>query len=189
MSAFEISKYLDLKAAVVGCGYGHEIDWTESLELCIDADTFAMEYCWVVLNAGMKEQVARGIWDRLRPLLEAGQSLESHFRHMGKREALETGWSNRAAYFDAWVRSEHSIDYLETLPWIGPVTKFHLAKNLGLQFCKPDRHLMRIADAHDTTPAKLCEEVSAATGDRITTVDMVLWRAANLGFVVNGEST
>jgi len=35
--------------------------------------------------------------------------------------------------------------FLQQLPFIGPVTAFHLAKNLGIEAVKPDRHLCRLS--------------------------------------------
>ena len=85
-------------------------------------------------------------------------------------------WHRR---YDAAV---NKVAFLETMPWIGPVTKFHLAKNFGLDVVKPDRHLARIADAHHSDPHTVCAEIAEATGDRIGTVDY-LWRAAALGIL------
>ena len=44
-----------------------------------------------------------------------------------------------------------------------------------------DRHLTRLAAREGTTPAVLCDRLALATGDSRATVDIVLWRAANLG--------
>jgi hypothetical protein len=73
------------------------------------------------------------------------------------------------------------IESLVQLPYIGPVTVYHLAKNIGLDVAKPDRHLVRIAqlagypDVHS-----FCEEISEMTGDRISVVDIVYWRFATI---------
>ena len=73
--------------------------------------------------------------------------------------------------------------YLESIPWIGGITKYHLAKNLGFDCCKPDRHLVRISKEYNTSPEELCKRISEATGDRVATVDLVIWRVANLGLI------
>lgn len=75
------------------------------------------------------------------------------------------------------------MEYLQTLPWICPITKYHLTKNLGLDVCKPGRHLVRIAGDYDMTPEELCEKLSKEAGDRVAMVDNGIWRAANLGFI------
>jgi hypothetical protein len=182
----DTSTYLDLKARVVTAGYGREVDWAEDPP-AIDAPCkFANEYIWVVLNSGMKNQVAQAIWDRVRAALRVGLPVRVAFKHPGKVAAIERALSPEGVeWFDAYREletDEARLAYLETLPWIGPITKWHLAKNLGVDCAKPDRHLVRIADgeqaAHD-----LCARLAEATGDRVATVDLVIWRAANLGWV------
>ncbi|MGB6288676.1 MAG: hypothetical protein WBF36_00940 [Desulfobulbales bacterium] len=57
----------------------------------------------------------------------------------------------------------------------------NLAKILGLDVAKNDRHLARIAqhcgysDAHS-----LCHEISILTGQSASVVDVVLWRFATM---------
>jgi hypothetical protein len=73
------------------------------------------------------------------------------------------------------------IEALRQIPFIGPVTVYHLAKNLGMDVAKPDRHLCRIAAAVEfDRPADLCAVIGSAVGDRVATVDLVLWRFATL---------
>lgn len=72
---------------------------------------------------------------------------------------------------------EDPIGTLRRIPHIGPVTSFHLAKNLGMNTAKPDRHLSRFAasmgfhDAHD-----LCKVITDHTGEPVDVVDLILWR-------------
>jgi len=69
------------------------------------------------------------------------------------------------------------IGTLRAIPYIGPVTAYHLAKNLGMCTAKPDRHLNRYAvamgflDAHD-----LCRIIAENTNEPINVVDLILWR-------------
>lgn len=174
--------YLDIRDSVSEAGYQSEYDWSESLRAVRSAEEFALEACWVVLNAGMKEQVARIIWKRLRPQLNSGTPLVG-FKHLGKCNALRFIWSNRSRLFTEWDSVGRTVDWLQALPWIGKITKWHLAKNLGVNCCKPDRHLVRLAESTSETPAALCERLSKLSGDRVATVDVVLWRAANLGLI------
>ena len=70
---------------------------------------------------------------------------------------------------------------LKSLPYIGPVTCYHLAKNIGLQVAKPDRHLTRLANHTGYNDVQLfCEDISRQTGDSIPAVDIVLWRFASI---------
>lgn len=179
--------YLDLKRDVINAGFESEIDWADGLQLCNSADWFACETCWVIINGGMKEQVARVIWNRVRPRLMAGEGVGDSFKHDGKAKAIDFVWSNRPRLYQEWLghREEGRLQFLATLPWIGPITKYHLARNLGLDVCKPDRHLVRLAAPE--TPDEMCLRLSEETGDRIGVVDCVIWRAANLGIAYPGS--
>lgn len=180
------TRYLYLKQLVIEAGYGKDIDWSENIQPCKYPFVFFMEAVWVILNSGMKNQIAERIWHKFdRVKLESFPAYASSIiKHKGKCKAAEYIWRYRISLFIDYKNkktNEEKIEFLESLPWIGPVTKYHLAKNLGIDVCKPDRHLVRIADMYGITPEDMCETLSIATGDRIATVDYVIWRAANLG--------
>lgn len=173
--------YRALKELLVGLGYSGEIDWATTVGEPADSYHFAREAIWVILNSGMKMQVAQLIGERIWPLLRAGKSSAGAFRHKLKCKAIDDVWTNREAWFLKWNQADDKLAFLVTIPHIGDITKFHLARNLGMDVCKPDRHLVRIAG--DETPAVMCQRLADATGDRIGVVDCVIWRAANLGLV------
>ena len=69
---------------------------------------------------------------------------------------------------------------LQEFQYIGPVTAWHLAKNLGYNDAKPDRHLCRISEVFGySCPMDLCADISEVTGDSRNVVDIVLWRFAS----------
>jgi hypothetical protein len=177
-----VNQYFDLKRRVIEAGYAAEIDWAHDIKPCPNALEFWREFSWVVICSGMKAQIARQIWDRVQPEVESGGSARAKFGHKGKAAAIDRIWREKEALFNAYAVSLERLDFLETLPWIGPITKFHLAKNLGINVPKPDRHLERIAGSIEAVEP-LCRRLAALTGDRITEVDTVIWRAANLGFI------
>lgn len=177
----KLKTYKDLRQCVVDAGYGSEIEWSENLKPCQDETDFAREYVWVVLNSGMKNQVARIIMNKVWPALEAGHSASSVFGHAGKCAGIDKVYEDRAKIFSEYVIANDKLAFLEALPWIGPITKYHLAKNLGMDVAKPDRWLQRVADEAGETVESLCNRLSVVTGDRISTVDYVIWRACNLG--------
>lgn len=181
MGTVTCEQYLNLKSALIDRGYASEIDWAADVKPCDNANDFACEAIWVVLNGGMREQVARSIWSRIRPALEAGEPIDGLFGHKLKVRAIKEIWSNRELMFAMYCTAMDKLEFLNDLPHIGSVTKFHLARNLGLDVCKPDRHLVRIAAPQ--SPDELCTRLSMETGDRIGLVDCVIWRAANLGLV------
>lgn len=177
--------YLSLKEKLLSHGYEKEITWAETVWPPPDSMTFFCEYAWVVINSGMKNQVAINIWERVKYALSKGCQVFTVFRHPGKSKAIQNAWDNREKLFQEYLLqpAEKKLAWLEALPWIGPITKFHLAKNLGMDVCKPDRHLVRIAGRYGKTPEELCSSLSQATGDRIGVVDQVIWRAANLRWI------
>ena len=173
--------YLNTKHRLINLGYADEIDWSNDIKPPASPEVFWREFAWVVLNSGMKNQIAQKIWDKVRPAVESGQSASTVFGHKGKSGAIDQVWRDRVDLHFGFVTADDKVAYCETLPWIGGITKWHLAKNLGVDCAKPDRHLVRIAGAEGAHA--LCERLSKATGDRIATVDVVIWRAANLGLV------
>lgn len=179
--------YMDLKEKVRAAGYAHEIDWAEELAPIQSSWRFFLEYIWVVVNSGMKEQIARKIYKRILDALEEDKMPPTVFGHKAKAQAMVEVLANLTDTFHKYRSigsDEERIEFLQTLPWIGPITKYHLAKNLGITtVAKPDRHLARIAKGFKTTAQELCEQISRATGDTVALVDLVIWRAANLGFV------
>jgi hypothetical protein len=69
------------------------------------------------------------------------------------------------------------------MPWIGPTTKYHLAKNFGVDVAKPDVHLQRLADLEGVTAQALCERLAETSPYHTRTVDLLLWRACVEGIV------
>jgi hypothetical protein len=55
----------------------------------------------------------------------------------------------------------------------------HLGRNLGLDLVKPDRWLDRLGKALKKDPEDLCRALAEESGDRIGTVEMILWRACS----------
>lgn len=180
MKAYE---FWDLRQKIINAGYGEEIIWQESVREPDTADEFMWQYIWVVISAGMKNQVARIIEQRIVGAYNDGSPIESAFRHKGKVKAIKGMIEEHDSIFDQYLEAEDRLEFLSSLPYIGQVTKYHLAKNLGEDVVKPDRHLARIAKHYNTTPIELCRGISQATGYRLGTVDLIIWRAANLGLI------
>lgn len=175
--------YYWLKEVVTKAGYADEISWAENIKPCENPLVFWMEYSWVILNSGMKNTVARKIWDRILEAYPTGKRASDVFGHKQKAAAIDWAWEQRYELFNAYGKASDKLSYLQSLPWIGPITKYHLAKNLGVDCCKPDRHLQRISALEGTSPEIMCSRISAETGDRVAVIDTVLWRAAAIGFI------
>lgn len=176
-------QYLAIKQRVISAGYGGEIEWVEERRFSDDPELFLSEYIYVVLNAGMREQVARVIFERIMEALGAGKPLSTVFGNRLKVVAIEKMVREYRSVFESFKAAHDPLAFLEGLPFIGGITKYHLARNLGFDYVKPDRHLTRIAANYNTTVHELCRVLALESGERIGTVDVVLWRAANLGFL------
>lgn len=178
-----VSDYIALKAGIIERGFAGEIEWAENLPPCEDALSFWIEYAWVIVNSGMKNQIARKIFDRILDAYKEQRKAIDVFGHKGKAGAIDEAWKCKYERFSEYLNASDKLTYLQSLPWIGKITKYHLAKNLGMDCCKPDRHLVRIANKGNETPESLCKRLSEETGDRVATVDLVIWRAANLRMI------
>lgn len=193
------SVYLQIKRELLSLGYEREITWQANLSLAkISESDFIREAAWVILSGGMSERIVRmkfpGIsdafftWQSAIVITENMESCRkmalSHFRHEGKIQAiievanfiLATGMNSIKQFLEF-----EGPEYLSRLPYIGPITCHHLAKNLGVSTVKPDRHLRRLAhNLGYPSPKLLCEYISQATGEALAVVDLVLWRYATL---------
>jgi len=177
-------RYQAIRASVAAAGYAHDIEWAQNVKPPSSAEAFAREAIWVILCSGMKEQVARIIQERVWAAINAGKTVRGNvLGKSGKAHAIDCIWGFRNVFYQQFKSASDKVEYCATIPWIGKITKWHLAKNLGVDCCKPDIHLERLAINYGTTPAKLCAKLSKSSGDRIATVDVVLWRACNLGII------
>lgn len=170
-------------------GFGDDVEWAENLTPPLNAHEFAREVIFVICNSGMRFTTARTIYDKVMAAIEQNRPVARVFGHAGKGEAIERVWRERDFLYSSYMMAGDKLAYLETLPWIGEITKYHLAKNFGLQYAKPDVHLQRLGNAFDMTPQALCEKLAAQWKLKVATVDTLLWRAAALGILNTATGT
>jgi hypothetical protein len=161
-------------------------EWAEQIRFEeIDNGRFFMEYVWVVINSGFRYRVAKMIYDKWKNT----PNDFSMIRHPLKRRALEIGFREFPKWFEELKTKktdQEKIEYLETLPHIGKITKYHLARNIGIDCAKPDRHLVRLAmefgfeNNDEVHVQEMCKYISGITGDRIGKVDVILWQFCEL---------
>lgn len=194
-----LAMYTFAKEAVIASGWQHQIDWQASRNIDdVTEQEFLRDYAWVVMNSGMRFNVTKKLfpkWDQAfhefkrASVIVAWENgcraaaLEA-FGHKGKVEAVITtakridkeGWPTiRKA-----IKKDPLVE-LKTFPFLGDVTKYHMAKNLGVDVAKPDRHLVRIADlAGEGDVQTFCRRISELSGDKVPVVDIVLWRYATI---------
>ncbi len=173
-SVYDYIKYL-----VIEEGFQEEIDWCNSIPDEIDKNYFYREYSWVVINSGMNNQIAKKVYDNFwknkqKPNFNA-------IGHPHKNYSLKKVYHRLNFYFKHFNSSNNKLKFLESLPHIGKITKYHLARNLGLNYAKPDRHLVRIVNLFEYDNVQVfCKDVSDLSGDKIGVVDLVFWRFATL---------
>lgn len=193
------SAYLLAKKVVIGCGYGPELRWQANCNADeVTESYFLREYAWVTLCCGMRERIIRAKfaaisqcfhdWDSARRIMEDAEACRrlaltrfAHSRKIGSIiQVASMIDSGGFAPLKQAILAE-PLETLQRLPYMGPATSRHLAKNLGLPFAKPDRHLMRIADALGYQDVQqLCNDLSRVTGDPVQVVDLALWRFATI---------
>lgn len=175
-------KFAELVAAVSDAGYD-DAAWSESAGPPISAEEFAAEAIFVICNSGMRFTVARDIFDRVMRAVRAGSSASTAFGHPGKAAAIDDIWARRNELYAGYLAAPDKLAFCAALPWVGEITKYHLAKNFGADVAKPDVHLQRLAERAGCTPQEYCERIAALTGYRVATVDVVLWRACAIGVI------
>jgi hypothetical protein len=194
-----IDFYMLAKRVVVDEGFAEEIAWQNGLQLSdLNEKTFLRESAWVVLSSGMREVVIRQKFREISTAFcgwasasqittnasECRNRASKIFCHLGKIDSILAIASliNTLGFATFKYKIDtDGVSFLQSLPFVGPVTCYHLAKNIGMDVVKPDRHLTRISGlAGYKNPTDFCGTISAIVGDRVCVVDLVVWRYATL---------
>lgn len=194
-----LRNYNFAKEHVINCGFADEIKWQEKIEFkCINETDFLRESAWVILCSGMRENIVRKHfnnislcffeWESADKILwmkkHCIENARKYFNNLQKMTAIVSAAEKIVDYGFEKLKdmlAESPIETLQAFPFIGPVTSYHLAKNLGLPFAKSDRHLARLSNSLGFSDVQiLCENISYISGDAIPVVDIVLWRFATL---------
>jgi len=175
--------FAEIDRAVHDAGYAAAIDWSENIKAPTTAAKFAAEVIYVICNSGMSNRVAVPIFERCMAALRHGESVSTVFGHQDKAAAIDEIWRHRVLFFRKLREADDLIEFCESLPWVGKITKFHLAKNLGADVAKPDVHLNRLAEPEGVTAQELCERLAQESGYRAATIDLILWRACADGII------
>lgn len=192
-----ISFYNHAKQTVSQRGFLPEAIWQASRSPSeMTESTFLQEAAWVIYCSGFKEATVRKYFDYLALCFfdwESAERIASNaekcistallaFGAKRKHEAIvelaklveRQGFHGlRKELIDA----AEPTYVLQRFPYIGPITAVHLAKNLGFELAKPDRHLLRLMQKFGCRDVQsMCEEISEESGDTVKVVDIVLWR-------------
>lgn len=187
--------YRAAKDWVVERGFAGEIEWQKLQEPSeIDESEFLREAAWVIYCSGFRESTVRQHfdfislcfcdWTSAQEIVESGQiCINSAMRGIANRPKHTAVLTIAKLIVDrTFSEIRHRflndpIGVFKTMPFLGPITSVHLAKNLGFEFAKPDRHLVRLKDRLGFSDVdEMCRCMARSSGDAIRVVDLVLWR-------------
>jgi hypothetical protein len=199
MSSALAEMYRVVKKVVEDLGYSAEIIWQHRVNLQEFSETdFLREYAWVVFNSGFRESVVRKKFDYLSLCFLDWESasviydrrtmcVEAAMRALGNKQKLQAVITTSEEILRRGFTEIRSminaapLEHLQVFPYMGPATSCHLAKNLGFDVAKPDRHLVKLSNAIGYRDVNdLCSTISKEVGESVSVVDIVLWRYSTL---------
>jgi hypothetical protein len=176
-------------------GLDAEVEWQRNADFEMFSEAQLLrEVAWVILCSGFRESIVRRTfghislcffdWESAILVREHGElcvrAAMDSLRNEAKLRAIVTCANIVSSVgFDqlkGTLQRDPMVE-LRRFPFIGPITVWHLAKNLGLDVAKPDRHLARLASLCGYSSAgELCQDVSQMSGEAVKVVDLILWR-------------
>ncbi len=182
-------------------GYENEIKNFRKLKPPKTKDEFLAEYTWVVFASGFSVEILEKKWKEIEKrffnfnvekIVQVVEKDPNYYKKVkmpidNKRKinaVVEVAKIINREGFEKFL----DIEKMEELPFIGETTKFHLARNLGLDVAKPDRWMKRLAKKLGFPPTvdgvnSMVKKFQLATGEKIGVIDAVLWRACEQGWL------
>lgn len=156
---------------------------------------FLEELAWCIFNAGFRESVIRSKWEAIRStyqffnvdaVIRCEKKIAEMMKHVfnnkrkiqavidcAKKIKLESPISERLSK----MTEAEILEYLKSYPYIGDITKYHIARNIGVDCVKPDRHLVRLsAFMGFASPDDMVNEIAMLTGEKKGFIDYILWQ-------------
>lgn len=191
--------YREAERHVIEAGFGWEIDWQRKrAEGSYSERDLLRETAWVILCSGFREAAVRKCfnyislcfcdWECAEAISHrAGVCVDTAIHGFRNRQKLEgIAAAAHIVHEEGFDTIKHRIafnpiDELQRFPYIGPITSWHLAKNLGFPVAKNDRHLARMADRFGYSDAhEMCQSIARSASEEVSVVDVILWRFATL---------
>ena len=176
-------------------GFIGEVEWLRARSATEFTETDLLrETAWVLLCSGFRESVIRERFDYISLSFCDWESSDAivasypacvdaafaAFHNSSKLRAIfETAqYVSSVGFQTLKPRIQlNPLSEIQELPRIGAVTSRHLAKNLGFDVAKPDRHLQRLTQQLGYGNVdQLCGQIAQAFDTSIAVVDVVLWR-------------
>ncbi len=173
----------------------------------LSPNEFAEEVIYVILASGFRQKIAKQKFFQIMEFIYSGndvvpEKLLPIFGNVNKINAICKVWKNKEEYSKQFYNCcdvKSKMQYLETLPHIGNITKNHIARNLGINDVKYDVWIQRLGIAifgedglKEGFP--LNEKVKAAC-DKLFSfieketslprgyIDVVLWKSCQIGLL------
>ncbi|MDR0304251.1 MAG: hypothetical protein LBH98_05730 [Chitinispirillales bacterium] len=170
----------------------------------LSPEDFAFEAIYVILAGGFSQKTAKKKFNEIRCYIENNNNVSADklfeiFHNKNKINAIVKIWNERKTFrqiFYSLKSGDEKLNFLETLPHIGKITKNHLARNLGVSVVKYDIWIQRLGIALfgnietakfplDENVKKYCDKMfdnlQKETGSPIGYLDAVLWKACQIG--------
>lgn len=176
-------------------GLDGEVEWQRRVSFSSFTETeFLRESAWVILCSGFREAIVRRHFNHISLAYCDWESAQSIVDSYPECKFAALGTINHAAKHEAIVSVARAIDkagfekfksgvladpvnQLVKLPYIGFITSLHLAKNLGMDVAKPDRHLVRVSAKLGFGNAQdFCNYLGKMLNEEVRVVDLVIWR-------------
>lgn len=163
----------------------------------ITSQIFFREYVLVVFTSGFKARYVKKHWESIRAMTcdfdpeklkertfeelleESPIKNKSKLKGLLKASKIITEkWWNGIQSLESW---ESVMLKLRKLPYIGEVTVYHIMRNIGFDFFKPDRHIENLAEIVGISDKKMFETIqSNREEDFVGVIDYILWQACEL---------
>ena len=161
--------------------HGSDLNRIDSLNgLMTNFDDFFYEFVYVVIASGFKGRIAARLTPQLVDCKGNMEKMQKIFKNQQKLNAISKIWNMRDQW-DQLRSSFRTVDDLVKLPYIGEITKYHLARNIGLTSCaKPDLHLCRWCEkicgkSDEEAVSYVTKAIGEKVGRKQGSVDFALW--------------
>jgi hypothetical protein len=193
--------YMLGKRRLIQLGFAWEIDWQDDADpMTATEPQIIREGAWAILSCGLSARAVGSVFPRISRIFghwaAPANIVENRDRLIQEAHAAFGHPAKLRAIVDltelvASLGGSASIELLgrdpaafaERVAFLGPVSTRHMMKSLGFPVAKPDRHMVRLADALGTTPTNLCATIASVTHEKVAVVDLVLWRLSELRLV------
>jgi len=158
---------------------------------------FFREYVWVIFTSGFKARYVKKHWDEIREMtfdFDPHRTKKKTFEELreqspnkntNKLNALLRG---SAIVTEKWWKKiqsdpiqEKVMFELRKLPFIGKVTIFHIMRNIGFDFFKPDTHIENLAEILGIEDKEMFKIIHQNRDFKyFGVIDYILWQACEL---------